>query len=247
MRHLFPSILLALISIAGLRAASREIIVYDEMTPAGKAALKAVVGRPTVYLLQLGGYKQIQDTTAGEKAPAPEEVAKQVHAALMAQGLDPLRTTSKIKPDIFIVVHWGYMGPGDVDMGDGFGTVSFNEEKMVSLVAGSSMNQYDLSSLKRTELIQSAHDVRYFVVLSAYDFPAMEQHKKVLLWQARMSTPVNGTDLPAILPLLAKSGVGIFGKVTPEAKQLIVSDVPQGRVEVGTPVTVEAKPKPTAP
>ena len=217
-------------------AGGRDLIAYDVITSAGKTAPQPAPGKPLAYLLLLGGYLQIGNTTGGEAPPAKDVVIRETEAALRSQGYNP--AIGQIRPDFLIVVHWGYMGSGKVDV-DGV-AVDLSDHQMVALVAGSSMSQYDILNPKRTNLLAEAHELRYFLIVSAFDFTAVEHHRKVLLWQARISTPVTGTNLAAMIPDLAKTGASIFGKPTPDPKTTWIPEVPTGQVEVGTPVQVDS-------
>jgi hypothetical protein len=236
-----PSLFLALLCAA--QAGPRELIGYDVITAAGKTAPQPAPGKPLSYLLLLGGYLQIGVTTGGETPPAKEEVIKETEAALGSQGYHP--AVGQTRPDFLMVVHWGYMGSGTVNIDDV--DVNLSDHQMVALVAGKSIEQYDILNPKRTNLLAEAHELRYFLIVSAYDFTAVEHHKKVLLWQARISTPITGTNLAAMIPDLAKSGAAIFGRPTPEPKTIWVPDVPEGKVKVGTPVPVDDSSKATRP
>lgn len=237
------ALVVALLAGMVARAGPREILMVDERSEPEGTAMAPTKDHPVVYLLILGGYRQDGEAIAGETTLPMDEVGKRVHASLQEAGYTPLRKSSRTPPDLVIVAHWGAMGPGDVDMGDGNPPVSFNEVKMLNLVAGSTMGHYELGSSKRSDLLTAAHQIRYFLVLSAFEYAPYAQHKKkVLVWQARVSAPSNGTSLPAMLPLLIQHGSAIFGKRTPETRSIMVTDVPSGTVTVGAPVEVPAAP-----
>ena len=236
-------LLIAVAATLALRAGPREILMVDDLTAAGSKVSSPSKDHPIVYLLVLGGYKQEGDVVAGETTLPTDDVGRRVHAALQAAGYTPLRKSSTRPPDMIILAYWGSMGPGDVDMGDGNPPVTFNEIAMVNLVAGARVENYMLGSTKRSELMTAAHQIRYFLVLSAFDYASYARGKKrTLLWQARVSAPSNGTSLPAILPSLIEKGSAIFGKPTPETVSVRVEDVPEGSVKVGIPVEVSTKP-----
>jgi len=110
-----------------------------------------------------------------------------------------------------------------------------NRPQMLGLVAGNTLGNIGLD-FEREEIIQATDDDRYFVVLSAYDFKVYQKsHKKVLLWQAKMSIPSNHVTMDEVIPALIKAGGPMFGRETIRPQQLILPLTPEGKVEVGTP------------
>ena len=78
---------------------------------------------------------------------------------------------------------------------------------------------------------------RYFVVLKAFDFPyALKEKKLRLLWEARFSIYERGNNFDEQLLAMTRTAAKYFGEDT---HGLVRHDVPQGKVEVGTPTVVE--------
>ena len=84
-------------------------------------------------------------------------------------------------------------------------------------------------------------DDRYFVVVSAYDFEAAKEKKKVLLWQAKMSTPSHRVALAEVIPSMITAGGPHFGRETKRPESVTAPLAKEGKVEVGTPVVVPDK------
>lgn len=110
------------------------------------------------------------------------------------------------------------------------------QNQMLALVLGHTVtNVMSPESAGHSELLEAANDDRYFVVVTAYDFSAWEsQHRRVVLWKAKMSVPKEGYFFDDILDSLVKAGGPSFGRETinhPRLEPL----VPNGHVEIGTP------------
>lgn len=83
---------------------------------------------------------------------------------------------------------------------------------------------------------------RYFVVLKAYDFRVALQEKKLtLLWEARFSIYERGNRFDEQLLPMTRVASKYFGQDT---AGLVRREVPEGKVEVGTPQVVEGHPGP---
>ena len=95
-------------------------------------------------------------------------------------------------------------------------------------------------------LDQSADDV-YYVVASAYDYRALAQNQRHLLWRTRMTVASKGVSQIDTLPTLIASAAPYFGRDMAEAETLIKRTVRSGNVEIGTPVVVGAAPDATDP
>jgi hypothetical protein len=88
------------------------------------------------------------------------------------------------------------------------------------------------------------------VIVSAYDFDAGKEKKKVLLWQAKMSTPSNRVSLAEVIPSMITAGGPRFGRETKLPESVTAALAKEGKVEVGTAVVVPDSPdtaKPPAP
>ena len=85
------------------------------------------------------------------------------------------------------------------------------------------------------------------MVVSAYDLHAYlgKRQKKVLLWQAKLSVPTNGTNFTDILPALVEAGAPQFGKETIRPIVIPITTAP-GNVKIG-PVEVKGYSTPQAP
>jgi len=222
-----------------------EVDVVVDMTPEGHRVDPPTAAHPAYYYPILGGYQTLGAVVAGEPPPpSPLEVAHLVAVELARQGyfaskaqtvrnhlvLDP-------PPTLVIAVHWGCLNPVNQDLGSPIdpNPVTFNQDDMMALVGGDTLNNLDLN-FEREGVIQAAEQNRYFVVLTAFDLRAYQKtHRRIKLWQAKMSVPSNAVTLDAVLPTLVKAGGPFFGRETVRPKMLIAPVLPEARVEIGTP------------
>lgn len=91
------------------------------------------------------------------------------------------------------------------------------------------------------DVLQEIEESRYFVVLKAYDFQSLRQHKeKKLLWVTRYSIPRAGFRFDEQVVDMTRYASQFFGQ---NVDRLIRRHLPEGRVEVGTPVVVPTSTK----
>jgi hypothetical protein len=124
-----------------------------------------------------------------------------------------------------------------------------NSDDMETMVFGSSNVTANLNhnNPRMEALLLETRASRYFVMISALAFNAAAKKKKiVLLWTARMSTPLWAHDFGQVVPALIATGAPMFGRQTRIPHLVAASVVPLGRVVVGTPVLSARQPA-TAP
>lgn len=227
-----------------------DVNVVVDMTEAGRKVAPPTKEKPAIYYPVLAGYREEGSLVAGEKSPPPNNVAKLLAKALAAQHYFVYGPGKTPAPTMLLVFHWGYMNPQVDDTGDPDNpqTVFWNQKEMLALVAGNTLNNISSLSFEREDILQAARDDRYFVIVSAYDFEAAKQKKKVLLWQAKMSTPSNRVSLAEVIPSMITAGGPHFGRETKRPESVAAPLAKEGKVEVGTPVVVPDAPgKPATP
>jgi hypothetical protein len=91
-------------------------------------------------------------------------------------------------------------------------------------------------------LIEESFSSCYFVVASAYDYPAMAQGKRVLLWRTKMTVNSSGISMTeSLAPLIVTAGP-YFGRDMTDSVTVTRTISREGRVEIGTPIVVEDHP-----
>jgi len=244
------------------------------MTDAGKKVVRPTFDRPAYYFPLTVGYKEEGAFVPGQKAPSTLDVQHLIAKALYDQGYrvtNPLNT-----PSLVLVFWWGHIAPEEIstEVGppqsntDVFNKGGFNaedpralvaelptdmaanEKQMISLVAGNTEDyQYatEKPNAKLEQILVMERAPRHFVIVSAFDFKDWSQHKTTLLWQAHVSTELEGHSLDEVLPTLIATAAPMFGRET-TAPELIGAPVaPMGRVIVGTPEVKNFSSAPATP
>lgn len=103
------------------------------------------------------------------------------------------------------------------------------------------VNLFKMANPKNEFLVDQAADDIYYMVASAYDYRAMTHNQRKLLWRTRMTVAAQGVSERQTLPTLIATAAPYFGKDMDEAEILSRRPVPEGKVEIGTPIVVEPK------
>jgi hypothetical protein len=233
----------------GMRAAASdpqlEINVNVAMTDDGRKISSPTKSKPLYYFPLVIGYREEGERVAGETKPPTKPIVHLLAKTLAEQNYLVV-SSEHPQPSLLLVFHWGYMNPEVAEFGspDDSQKVIFNQREMIALLGGQTLGMLDLD-FEREAVIQGAEDDRYFVLVSAYDFAAARQHKKVLLWQARMSTPSGGVTMAEVIPTLIASGGPQFGHESIRPTWVNAPVAREGKVEVGVPTVKEyLEPKP---
>jgi hypothetical protein len=102
---------------------------------------------------------------------------------------------------------------------------------------------YELTALssRRQDIIDEVEESRYFVVLMAYDFQTLLQHKqRKLLWQTRFSIPEHRNDFSKQLAAMSQSASHYFGK---NSEGLTRKALPSTNVRLGDLKTIGVEPE----
>jgi hypothetical protein len=222
-----------------------EVDVVVDMTPQGRKVAPPSPGHPVYYLPVMGGFQELGTVVAGAPPPPPPvAVAKAVAQALASQGYRVVDAAHR-QAALVLAIHWGSLNPQiekDPVTGD---RVFFNQHQMLAMTGGNTLGNLDLN-FEREAVLQGAERDRYFIAITAYDFEAYHQrHKKVLLWQAKMSVPSERLALGDVLTVLVRAGAPLFGRETVRPKMLILPVTPEGRVEIGVPTVKDYQDAPT--
>jgi hypothetical protein len=220
-----------------------DVNVVVDMTEAGRKISPPTKEKPAFYYPVLAGYRESGSLVAGEKSPPSTPVAKLLAKALAAQHYYVMGTKTPA-PTLILVFHWGYMNPQIDDTGDDENPqqIFWNQKEMLALVAGNTVKNVGAFGSDRDDILQNMRDDRYFVIVSAYDFDAAKEKKKVLLWQAKMSTPSNRVSLAEVIPSMITAGGPRFGRETKLPESVTAPLAKEGKVEIGTPVVVPDAP-----
>ncbi len=83
-------------------------------------------------------------------------------------------------------------------------------------------------------LMANLHEDRYFVIIQAWDFQKLSHdHKKKLLWTARMSMRAPGMNFRLALPRMGRVASDYFGKSNDQVVTAEFQPAREGRVDIG--------------
>lgn len=241
-----------------LRAASDEgsVAVVVDFTDAGRKIARPTPEHPAYYVPLVVGYRSEGGQVAGQRPPPPNDaVAHQLAKALAQQGYRVVgRDTGE--PSLLLAFSWGTWGPqvdtldvedprdaDDPQASSGQGLLerklpSKAADDMVALVAGNTLKNLPpmpdyMTDVKRDAIRQDIARDRYFVVVAAFDWAAAKEHRRVMLWSAKMSIRTTGTWFDEIYPALIASGGPFLGRETLERQEVTVPLAREGHVELG--------------
>jgi hypothetical protein len=228
-------ILGALAATTGRGAARQtEVSIVVDMTPEGRKVEPPSQARPARYLPLVLGYKEIGAPIAGSRPPLQNEVLHLAALELARQGYLVISKAAPA-PSLILLFQWGSMNPQietffDENPGQ---RVFANEPQMLALVGGDTLKHMDLE-FQQEQVRQAAEESRYFVALTAFDYNAYTRHhKKVKLWQAKISLPSESVSIDEAMPALIKAGGPLFGRETLRPKRVILPVTDEGRVDIG--------------
>jgi hypothetical protein len=181
---------------------------------------------------QAFAFESVQGVQTGERGVAPSaEAPTGASHSSGAKPNDSAKITRLAQED---------------EITSGLGTVSI-EEKMrdesdmkTAMLLGYDNELADMGGadqaptalrLHRQDLITEVEEDRYFVVLMAYDFEALWEHKKhKLLWVVRFSVRARGTNFNEVLPAMVDQASDYFGR---NSGGLLRKPLPEGHVDIG--------------
>ena len=102
---------------------------------------------------------------------------------------------------------------------------------------------YEMTALHQVkqDIVDDVEENRYFVVLLAYDFQTLWQHKqRKMLWETRFSLPERHNDFGKELGTMAQYASRYFGK---DSDGLIRKPLPEVRVIIGEPKFIGYEPE----
>jgi hypothetical protein len=245
------ALFLVAMAAAGRGAARQtQVDIVVDMTEAGRKTEPPSQAKPARYLPLVLGYREIGAPIAGSKPPLQNEVLHLAALELARQGYLVISKTAPA-PALILLFQWGSMNPQietffDANPGQ---RMFANEPQMLALVGGNTLQHMDLD-FEKVEIRQGAEQSRYVIAITAFDYKAYTRdHKKVMLWQAKMSLPSVSVSIDEAMPALVKAGGPLFGRETVRPKRVVLPVTDDGRVDIGA-LTVrdyqDAPPAPTA-
>lgn len=242
-----------------------DVMIVTEYTQAGRKLPPPSPGRPQYFVQLKGAYTEVGDVIAGERKPPDDYLATILRESLAQAGYLPADRGHP--PAIALFYRWGSFNklspiddptgangpePDDplqslnlVERAALVGGTKFAVEMAHAMQSGT-LNFLESSSPRTAFLVQLARGNLYFLMASAYDYPAAAQGKRVLLWSTKVSTDSNGVAMDESIPQLVASAGPYFGHETGGPVRLNRPVVKEGKVLFGVPVVKEYLP-PDAP
>jgi hypothetical protein len=102
---------------------------------------------------------------------------------------------------------------------------------MDDLVDSNDIRRWAGGGDRYTDLIGDVEESRYYIVISAYDFPELlKSEKKKLLWQVRVSVRTPGNSFDDSVAAMLKGAAKYFGQ---DSGRLVRGEESKGTVELG--------------
>jgi hypothetical protein len=228
-----------------------EINVNTAMSEAGRKLPHPASDQPVYYYPYCVGYQDIGSVAAKtKKLSADVPIERFLAEALASQGYLVTHVTgSKLNPppSLLLIFRWGYINSSiySDDLGgvhsnskqlpqpDQYNQRAYRKELRLLGIKDSDMAQDTTSKI---DLISSADDDRYYVLIAACDFATFyNQHKMALLWVSQMSIPRQDLEIDQVVAPLIKTGTPFLGRETTKSEVVDIGD-PNGKVEAGTSV-----------
>jgi hypothetical protein len=231
-----------------------EVIAVTDTTPAGLLRRPASPANPIYYQAVSAGFRDFGGAVGGEKIPPKDEVMKVIGKVLAKQGFLP--GGPEHPPTLILIWTWGTMNTDMMYSADPDDPGrQINRSQLLRFMGGYKLGlitkepsafSNDLlmpGTLFRdadSELISDlATEDLYVAAISAYDYAAAAEGKKVQLWTTKISCPSRGLSLPETLPaMLALAGPHI-GKETAKPVQIKAADKFKPEVKIGDPIMVD--------
>lgn len=229
-----------------------DVITVTDTTPAGKRLAAPSKEHPQYYIAVSLGFRDLGAPIGGIKEPPSQDALRLITTELAKQGYLPA-TNKSPAPTLVIAYTWGTLN-ADLDESDpdspgivrnrgqilgflggrkvGFDNNTF--DPLTAPIAGLQTLNYDAS-----QLMDVSHEDFYIIAVSAYDYAAMRQKKKVLLWMTRIAAPSLGLDLgESMSAMLAIAGPHL-GRETDHPVWTSASDKFKPNVKLGDIQVIE--------
>jgi hypothetical protein len=248
--------------------------VITEMTDEGRRSATPTAAAPVYYATDVGGLHHEGFDGANGLAPSPDAMLACLQRALAVNHYLP--ATPAHPPALLLVVFWGaHNNPneGSDEIGGPFPDVAHrNLLSRAALVGGArfaaelrqALDDHDRNrdqipapnldplylflhrSYKNERLYEQTRANCYFVIASAYDYPAATRRERKLLWRSKMSVDSTGIAMADTLPALVDSAAPFLGRDMSEAATLVRRVQRHGEVKLG-PLDVKGYLDATAP
>jgi len=237
----------------GFRTNANEELIYADGTTVEVPANPSSLGRgrlPTRKIPLTSAMLSAADgpyslAQARKATPAAGGAVPPIVRAL--QTIDPVHGAVLARmPSLILMIRYGYLNPSIVDVRGQGPRIFFNQDQMLGLVGGNTLNHM-AADFQREDVLQASEEDRYFISVTAFDYEVYAAtRKKVVLWQAKISTPSHGIEkFSDVNAAMVTAGADSFGRETRLPVVVHLHQTPDGKVEVG-PLTVTGVSEPQA-
>ena len=101
------------------------------------------------------------------------------------------------------------------------------------------VENYKRADDNNPQLLEQVRGEFYYIIVSAYDYGAMLQRKRTLLWRTHLTVDSRGVSLNDTLDVLLLSGTPYIGKETGRPGSISKTVIRRGSVEIGAPQKAE--------
>jgi hypothetical protein len=192
---------------------SIRIDVVVDVTKAGEKVRRPTPDSPVYYYPYTSGFAARDPIPAGAEEPPPTLAVQHLIAVALANdGYWVMNKNSP--PSLVLAFWWGYQAG--------------SRAAMEQLVLGNEFEatvDENQSSLRVQTALSALDAPRYYLIVSALDYPAYTRKQHKVLWTARVSTELKGSHFDEVLPALIAAGARRFGRETqgPEFTQATIT------------------------
>jgi hypothetical protein len=201
------------------------INVNTVMSDAGRKLAHPTFDHPAYYFPYVAGYHDTGMTLPGNKPPSEDTLDHLIAEALASQGYLVTHvdgTKLNPSPSLLLIFRWGNIRP----------TSERTHRKELRLVGATDFDTVQ-DTLSKIDIIGSADDDRYYVLIAACDFATFyNQHKMLLLWVSQMSIPKQEFDMDDVVAPMIKTATPFLGRETTKPQVIDITG-PNGTVAVG--------------
>ena len=175
-----------------LAGSSVDLIVVSEQTAQGAKLARPTSEHPAYYLAFDAGCLDAAHRGAGVSRLAGAAIERPLRNALRSEGYEA--ATARSTPSLVLVFHWGCIRPeaqyrlaweGRLDLAAPGKRVGLSEDFLIE----ESLEDPGLTPPDSRAAVKLAPNVRYFFVLSAYDYADLSRQRTTLLWRVKLSAP----------------------------------------------------------
>lgn len=238
--RLSPSFVLVLSMISlGLSSAARadfalfrnvwgDVLISTDATPEGRALTQPTRESPVYYVGKSLGNKL--GSIRGDDMPPEKEMTNTVAKILAKQGYVGAKPGIH-DPDLYLVVQWGYMEPGNGDLMWFLGYDASQDiaAPMFPGMLGMEIFRRGMRSHSIQTILDDVKDPIYGIIVTAFDYKSANTPKPVVYWQTRIGLPANGKSMAQALPTMLVAASNSFGR---ESKSPMLVDADTARAGV---------------